>query len=196
MANPTTAFGLVPVRHYFGGLIRPNKYTIADAYNTALFEGDPVRVTGNGRDIGLGTAAGSAANTGVLSGVEYVDSTGQTVFDTYWPASQATKNAAGAVAWVYDDPFIVWAIRSSATGILVADIRLLGDLVLGAGDIPTKKSGWSMSTVAGAENQLKVLELADSWVHPGGAINAYGPNAVVHVLFGKHELVSTGPTEI
>lgn len=196
MANPTTAFGMVPVRHYFGGLIRPNKYTIADAYNTALFEGDPVRVTGNGRDIALGTAAGSAVNTGVLVGVEYVDTTGQTVKDTYWPASQATKNGAGAVALVLDDPFIVWAIRASSTGVLVADVRLLGDLVLGAGDIPTKRSGWSMSTTAGAENQLKVLELADSWVHPGGVINAYGPYSVVHVLWGKHELVATAPTEI
>lgn len=196
MANPTVAFGMVPVRHYFGGLIRPNKYTIADAYATALFEGDVVRCTGTGRDVGIGTAAGSAANTGVLVGVEYVDSTGQTVFDTYWPAAQATKNAVGGIAWVIDDPFVVFAIKSSATGIAAADVRLLGDFVSAAGDIPTKKSGWSMSTVAGAENQLKVLELADSWVHPGGAINAYGAHAVVHVLFGKHELVATAPTEI
>lgn len=196
MANPTIAFGMVPVRHYFGGLIRPNKYTIADAYATDLFEGDPVRATGNGRDVGIGTAAGSAANTGVFMGCEYVDSTGQTVFDTYWPASTATKNTQGAVAWVLDDPFIVWAIRASATGLVAADIRLLGDLVSGAGDKPTKRSGWSMSTVAGAENQLKTLELADSWVHPGGTVNAYGAYSVIHVLWGKHELVATAPTEI
>lgn len=195
MANPTIAFGMVPVRHYFGGLIRPNKYTIADQYGTALFEGDPVRATGTGQNIGIGTAGGSAANTGVFMGCEYVDSTGQSVFDTYWPASLATKNAVGAIAYVLDDPFIVWAIRGDATGIVAATDRKMVDLVSGAGDIPTKRSGWSAGP-SGGKNQLKVIEVPTSWVHPGGVFNAFGPNSVIHVLWGKHELVATAPTEI
>lgn len=195
MANPNTPFGLVPVRHYFGGVVRTNEYTIADAYATSLFMGDPVLVTGTGKNIGIATAGSSGIVTGVFAGCRYVNAAGDTIFGKYWPASTAIKAGSVAYATVYDDPFILYAIQSGATGIAAVDIRLLTDLVSGAGDATTGRSGWSCAGLAGSENQLKILDLASEWVHPGALANAYGAYAVALVMLGKPELLASAPVE-
>lgn len=195
MANPNTPFGLSPVRHLFGGLIRPNRYTIASAYGTALYLGDPVKVTGSGKDIGIATAGSSGVVTGVFQGCEFIDTNGDTKFSKYWPASTAIKSGTTAYALVLDDPFILYAIQSDVTGVAAVDIRLLCDLVSGTGSTFTGQSGWYCAGLAGSENQLKIYELAD-WTTPGGVANAYGAYAVVHVLLGKPELVATAPVEV
>lgn len=195
MANSIAPFGLRPIRHYFGGLVRTNEYTIADGYTTSLFQGDPVRVTGTGKVIGIGTAGSSSAMTGVFNGCRYVNSLGDTIFSKYWPASTAIKAGTVAYADVFDDPLILYAIQSGATGVAAVDIRLLTDLVSGAGSTFTGQSGWSCAGLAGSENQLKVMGLADL-VYPGGVANDYGAYAVIEVLLGKHELIATAPTEV
>jgi hypothetical protein len=195
MANTQMPFGLLPVRHMFGGVIRSNRYTIADQYSTSLFQGDPVVCTGTGKNVGIATAGGSGTVTGVFNGCEYVDAAGDTKFSKYWPASTVTKAGSSVFAWVFDDPFILYAIQSGATGVALADIRLLTDLVSGAGSTITGQSAWSCAGLAGAENQLKVYELAD-FTFPGGVANAYGAYAVVHVLLGKPELIATAPVEL
>lgn len=193
MANPNSPFGLRPVRHLFGGVIRPNPYTIADAYSTSLFVGDPVLVTGTGKNIGIATAGSSGIVTGVFMGCKYVNAAGDSYFDKYWPASTATKGAVGAVAYVLDDPFILYAIQSGATGVAAVDVRLLTDLVSGAGSAVTGGSGWSCAGLAGSENQLKIYELGDEVIN--GVTNAYGAYAIAHVLLGKPELLATAPVE-
>lgn len=195
MANPNTPFGLMPVRHYFGGLVRENQYTIADGYSTALYMGDPVLVTGTGKNIGIATAGSSGIVTGVFAGCKFIDTAGETWFRKSWPASQAIKSGTTAIAYVYDDPFILYAIQSGATGIAAVDVRLLTDLVSGTGDAATGRSGWSCAGLAGSENQLKIMEVPDDYVHSGGVVNAYGAYAVAYVLLGKPELVATAPVE-
>lgn len=194
MANPNTPFGFLPVRHYFGGVLRTNMYNIADAYNTDLFEGDPVKVTGTGKNIALATAGSSNVVTGVFFGCHYVDSRGDTQFGR-WPASTAIKTGTVVLAEVWDDPFILYKVQSGSVGIVAADIRLLCDMVSGSGSTATGRSAWSVAGVAGSENQFKILGLHDM-AHPGGLQNAYGAYAVVEGLFGKHELVATAPTEV
>lgn len=194
MANPVAPQGLVPLRHYFGGLVRSNQYTIADQYATSLFTGDPVRVTGTGKVIGIGTAGSSSAMTGVFQGCKYVNSVGDTIFSKYWPASTVTKAGSTVIADVIDDPLVLFGIQVNWT-IVAADIRQLADLASGAGDTNTGQSGWVAAYAAGSENQLKVMGLAD-WTFPGGVANAYGANAMIEVLLGKHELISTAPVEV
>lgn len=195
MANPNTPFGLRPVRHYHGGVVRENEYTIADGYTTALYQGDPVVVTGTGKNIQIATAGSSGIVTGVFNGCRYVNTLGDSYFSKSWPASQAIKSGTTAYALVYDDPFIMYEVQFGATGIVAADVRLLTDLVSGTGDAATGRSGWSCAGVAGSENQLKILELAD-YVHPGALQNAYGAYAVAWVLLGKPELTATAPVEV
>lgn len=195
MANPNTPFGLMPVRHYMGGVIRQNEYTIADAYSTSLFMGDPVLVTGTGKNIGIATAGSSGIVTGVFAGCKYVNAAGDTIFGKYWPASTALKSGTVATALVYDDPFILYAVQFDATGFVAAGVRQLADLVSGAGDAATGRSGWYAAYAAGSENQLKLMDLADQWVHSAGLVNAYGAYAVGLVMLGKPELVASAPVE-
>ena len=187
MANPNAPFGLRPTKHYMGGVIRENEYTIADGYATALYPGDPVVCTGTGKNIQIATAGTSSKITGVFMGCEYVNSAGDTMWGI-WPAAQATLNAGGGKALVIDDPFVMFDIMFDT--LAAADVRALANLVAGAGDAARKLSGWSAAHPPGAgENQLKIMSVPlNSLVDPGGVFNAYGAYAVATVLIAQHEL--------
>lgn len=185
MANPNAPFGLRPVRHLFGGVVRPNEYTIADQYGTALYLGDPVVATGTGRNIGIATAGSSNPVTGVFAGCEYVDSLGDTKFSKYWPASQVTKSGTTVKALVIDDPHVVFEVQFAT--LAAADIRQLANLVSGSGNAQTGQSGWTAAAPVTTENQLKIYRLSNG-SSPGGVQNAYGAYAVAEVLIAFHEL--------
>lgn len=149
MANTNAPFGLLPVRHLFGMTPRITEYTIADGYSGAsLFYGDPIVATGTGKNIGIATAGSSGVITGVFMGCRYVNALGDTINSKYWPTGTAIKSGTTAIAEVCDDPFAVFAIRSGATGIVEANIRLMADLVSGSGSTTSGTSGWTCGTVA------------------------------------------------
>lgn len=186
MANPNTPFGLRQVRHYFGGVVRENEYAIADSYGTQLCIGDPVVCSGTGKNITLATAATSGKISGVFNGCEYRNAQGDTYFSKIWPAAQATYNAEGAKALIYDDPFLVYEVMFDT--LAAADVRALANLVLAAGNTQTGQSGWTAVHPPGAgENQIKILGLSGG-ANPGGIANAYGAFAVAEVLIAQHEL--------
>lgn len=186
MTNPNAPFGLRPLRHLFGGVIRDNKYAIADQYGTALYLGDPVVCTGTGKNIGIAAAGASDKITGVFNGCEYIDALGNTQFSKYWPASTVTKNAVGATALIIDDPFVLFEVMFSA--LVAADVRALANLASGAGNTYTGQSGWSATEPPGSgENQLKIYNISGC-TNPGGVPNAYGAYCVAEVLLAQHEL--------
>lgn len=177
MANVDAAFGYKPVRHMAGGVIRQNAYSLADGYSTSLFTGDPVVLTGTGRNIQIATAGSSALVVGVFCGCQYVTAAGEVVFGRYWPAS--TDVQGDIITYVWDDPNILFIGQASGS-VVAADIGLLADMASGTGSTLTGTSGWEIGASTGSENQLQLLEL---W--PAGS-NAYGANAVVAFLFAKH----------
>lgn len=182
MANVDRAFGLRPVYHTAGGVIRRSEYFIADDYATAIFTGDPVLTSGSGKEINIGTAGGNIV--GVFDGCQYVNDQGEVIYSRYWPAAQSILTGTTAVAYVYDDPAIMFAVQvaTDGTGITAAMIGQLADLASGTGDTSTGISGWELTAPAGAEAQVRIMELNKT---PG---NAYGEHAVVNVLIGEHEL--------
>lgn len=189
MANPNTPFGLRAVRHLFGGVVRPNNYTIADQYGTSLFDGDPVLCTGTGKNIGIATAGASNKITGVFNGCEYVDSLGDTKFSKYWPASTVTKTGSTILAHVYDDPHILFEVQFNT--LAAADVRALCNLVSGTGNTLTGTSGWTAVNPPGStENQLKIYSISGQ-ANPGGVENAYGAYCVGQVLIAQHEMAGT-----
>ncbi len=186
VANPNAPFGLRPVKHLKGGVLRYNTdYSIASGYGTGLYEGDPVVVTGNGTNIQIATAAGANLITGVFAGCEFVDAAGDTKFMKSWPAGQVTKNAQDARAYVFDDPDILFEIMMNTMA--KADVRALISLVAGNGNDLTGLSGWTGLAPAGGESQLKIYNLSGC-VNPGGIPNAYGAYAVAQVTINRHEL--------
>lgn len=184
MANPDAAFGLKPVRHYAGGTARPNGYNIAGGYATSIFTGDPVKSTGTGKNVEIGTAGGNIL--GVFWGCEYTDAQGREVFSNYWPASTAIRAGTKVKCSVYDDPNTVFEVQADED-IVEGDIANTADLISGTGDPATGTSRWELdSSTVGSGAQLKILELA-----PGirnDQENAYGDFAVVNVLIAEHEL--------
>jgi hypothetical protein len=76
MANVDRPIGLRPLRHLGGGEVRMNGYTIASGYNVSLGAGDPVIMTGTGRNIAV-AAASEDGCIGVFYGVRYTNAAGE-----------------------------------------------------------------------------------------------------------------------
>jgi len=115
--------GFVPVQRRDGmpyaGATR--EYPIANAYNTQLRQGDLVRVTTAG-------ALAKAADTdtiptttggfmGVFMGCSYTDAALGKTYRTYWTASTA---ATDAMAFIADDPKLVFRAVYVSTGVTVS----------------------------------------------------------------------------
>jgi len=175
------AYGFVPVRHATGGVIRTNNYksyTIASAYATALYQGDPVLMTTDGSLI-VGTS-GSAAYVGIFKGVSYRNSvTGDVVYDNYWPASQT---ATDIVAYVWDDPNLIFKVEADQVGTALAstDIGSNADHNAGTGSNVTKRSGAVLdsSDISANAFQFRVLGTAQDenetqWTAAGTAMDVY-----------------------
>lgn len=176
MANSDTPKGFWPIRHKTGGTIRQSEYTIATGYSTALFKGDVVKLVAGG---GLEAAAAGDRFVGVFAGVKYVDAQGAQKYSKYWPASTA---ATSIIAYVYDDPDLVFGAQSAGSTV-AADVGNLTDHVAGTGSTNTGQSahelnGSSGTGVAGWRVLKKTGE-------PG---NAYGTNVNLEVLPVEHEL--------
>jgi len=116
MAYPTVdaPYGLTPINSVDGkpyaGATR--LIPIASTYNTAIFNGDIVRVAAGGTiqksTVTVDSTTAAANNTyGVFMGVQYVNAQGQTVQAQYYPGNAA---ATSAVAYVVDDPMAAFKV--------------------------------------------------------------------------------------
>lgn len=178
MANTNSPFGFRARRHMTGGMIRLSEYSIASAYSSNIFLGDPVEMTGTGKNIQLAAAA-NVDSIGVFAGCRYVDSQGNQKFSKYWPAS---TTATDIVAMVYDDPNIVFEMQVDT--IAAADVGLLVDWNAGSGSTITGVSGAyaDISSAAATDKSLRILGLVPR------VDNAYGAYAKIEVVFAEHAL--------
>ena len=122
MAYPTVSapYGLQPINSVDGkpyaGATR--LLPIASTYNTAIFNGDIVRVAAGGTiqksTVTVDSTTAAANNTyGVFMGVQYVNTQGQTVQAQYYPGNAA---ATSAVAYVVDDPMAAFKVAVTFSG--------------------------------------------------------------------------------
>jgi|TARA_R100001132_G_scaffold21456_1_gene19183 hypothetical protein len=140
MANKDAAFGFRPVRHLSGGEIRTNEYKIAANYDTSIFQGSPVLAVTAG---GIEVAAAGNVVLGVFGGCFFTDpTTSKPTFSNHYPAS---TNASDIVAFVYDDPRIVFEVQHDGTG--TAAMNFGGfDLVGTSGSTTTGRSSGELDT--------------------------------------------------
>jgi hypothetical protein len=109
MSNQLEKFGLRPYRKLDGTPLAgaQNRYTIADGYATAIFQGDLVQPTTAG-NIERHTGNTSDAVVGVFNGVFYNDPTTQKpTYSNYYPGS-ITPTQGNITAFVVDDPDAVF----------------------------------------------------------------------------------------
>lgn len=180
MANANGPFGLKPVRHRNGAKIIRNAYSIASGYGTSLFTGDVVERLGTTNNIQR-AAADNPDNLGVFAGVEYTDANGRRVYSRYWPASTV---ATDVIAYVYDDPQIIYEVQFSTFAI--TDVGAGFQWVVGSGSTKTGLSGTyvNQATTGTADVQLRAERLVPR------ADNAYGAYAKVEVSFMEHALAN------
>jgi hypothetical protein len=180
MANVNAAFGLVPVRHMSGNAPRANKYTITSGLAENIFTGDLCILTADG--VITPHTATETNNIGVFAGVSYTASDGSYVYSEYWPSG---TTATEIIAYVYDDPYIVYKIQSAGTP-AQTNIGNCADVVAGAGSTTTGRSGFSLNgTMANGTATCKILALHDT---PDNSMAQY---AVLEVLINEHVLKAT-----
>jgi len=173
MANSDNPRGFSPVRHMTGGVIRMNEYPIASGDSgdgTGIFSGDVLTLDTDGY---ADLAAVTEAVLGIFAGCHYTATDGSVVFSRQLPADTATLGAANIIAYVYDDPNIVFSAQVSGTGAF-ANNRGGFDIVIGTGSTTTGQSGAELDTTtlatSGQFMQLGLVPRDD---------NAWGANADV-----------------
>jgi len=155
MANTNKAFGFRPV-----GKVGSNydnegltEYKISNNYNTNLFQGDAVTLSGGY----LAIATAGNPIVGVFQGCYYVDPTsGKPTWKNYYPANTAQD---GIVALVNDDPNASFLVQCS--GIAAATcVGRNADLVTStSGNTTTGQSGQQVGVPAAGNSsyQWKVI---------------------------------------
>jgi hypothetical protein len=168
MANTNAPFGLRPAMHTSGVNIVTGAYTIASEYSTSIFTGDPVKLTGTGRNIAI--CGQTDAAIGVFAGCQYVNSKGEQVFSQYWPASTA---ATEIVANVVNDKGTIFEVQAdtfAAADMATPYVTLAttaGSTVTGQAGNSVLNSSKSSST---SSKTMQVIGLVD---RPDNAYGAY-----------------------
>ena len=188
MANTDKPRGLTPVRLLSGAPYnhQVERYAVDSAYATALFIGDPVIHAGSSDSAGVPQveAGGTSGQyIGVITGIDPIRTD---LEKKHIPAS------TGGYVYVATDPNIVYEIQedSDTATLAAADVGLNADLVAGAGDATTGRSGYELdSDSANTTNTLSVRIL--------GLVqredNEIGANAKWEVIINDHGLtVTTG----
>jgi len=182
MSTAATPYGAEPVGTLsasgsFTGKVRHYKIVTTEA--TAIFTGDFVKL------ISGGTVSKQAVTTslgtitvGIFMGCAYTDpGTGQMTFSAQWPAANA---ATDAVAYVADDPFLVFKMQADGA-LLATKVGLNASLISTAGSttIGRSKNAIDASTAATTNTlPVRILEVID----PATAF----PEALVTYLPGVH----------
>jgi hypothetical protein len=190
MANADTAFGLKPVSHLNGipwnGQFRIMHVPASDA--TAIYRGDPVKVTGAADSDGVATVAQAEAGdtpVGVMIGViQNHKGTTPDLEKTYRPAS--TLNYVAVVV----DPDVIFEIQEDSDGAALAAGAVFqnADIIVGSGSNSTGKSGVELDSSTAnttATLVLKIIDIVDR------EDNAIGNNAKWLVKFNLHEIRDT-----
>tara|TARA_R100000988_G_scaffold75555_1_gene40014 strand:- start:236 stop:820 length:585 start_codon:yes stop_codon:yes gene_type:complete len=193
MANKDAPFGFRPAKMLGGAPFNNGQtsYGIASGYNTNIFTGDAVELHTDGT-VTVGAAA--ATNLiGVFNGCFYTDSTGKPTYSKYWPADTV---ASDAVAFVIDNPNVIFVAQEDSTDIGAswpANRGSNADLVsTHAGSVKTGRSGQELdsSTITAATAQFRIIDLdTDEYNNESSSANG---NYLVRINEGLHYANTAG----
>ena len=182
MAYPAVngPYGLVPVKLVSGvpfvGV--PRHYGIASGYNTAIYNGDAVKLV-TGGTIEVDTADAAMTPIGVFLGCSYTDPTlGYKVFSQYYPASTV---ASDIEAYVADGTDILFkaAVLSSAGGAAAvigdlaitdigANVAMITPLVVGNAQTGNSTIGISDTSATTNTLPLRIVSLVEETKNSSG----------------------------
>ena len=193
MANANRPSGFSPVQYLNGSPWNGQAriYSIAAAYTTALYIGDPVKSSGTADANGVpGIVLG--ATTGALRGVivglgsaEGLIANPKNLDITYRPAA---AQATDWYAMVVDDPQVLFEVQENANGTALAATEIGLNTISVSGTGSGFVSGWMLASAtdatpaATATLQLKLMGLVRRQQ------NAFGAYAKHLVKINVHEL--------
>lgn len=163
MSSTSTPFGMSPIRHVNGKFLPPPRAIaggIASAYNANIFLGSPVKLLTTGL---LAVAAANEDIVGVFAGCQFVPSATSLLTPQMNWVANATYVAGTMVAYVWDDPGIIFEIQSSGSLAQAATGDQADFVNPGTGNSTTGLSTAQISTTlagAGAQAQLRIVGLA------------------------------------
>jgi hypothetical protein len=171
--------GLVPKKKIDGSAWtgKLGNYPIASGYGTALFKGDPVTILADGT---LGIATPGSALVGVFWGVQFVPATGGLpVNSPNWVASTATLGAQRALAFVIDDPDVLFTVQetnaagAAGTPLTLADVGLNANMRIGTGNAVTGVSGASLNNESEAVTATLDVNIIELDPEPGNVVGNF-----------------------
>ena len=203
MAYPTVSapYGLQPINRFDGMPYAgaTQQLPIASTYNTAIFNGDIVYVTGGTIAKSVVTSnvstAANCATYGVFTGVQYVNTQGQTVQAQYYPGNAA---ATSAIAYVVMDPVAEYKVAitfSGNTTVTTANASIVGanmTIRQGTGSTTTGDSAVSVVAPVAGEGNSSVLPVRVVAVVPETATSATAFTEVIVKLNNPQILSTTG----
>ena len=127
MSATAAPFGLRPIGRLDNGSVEVfRQYPIASGYGTDIATGDVVQLVDGGaattieKQTGTGDTSTDISMVGIFIGCKYTDpNTNQVTFSQLWPAS---TTASDAMAYVVDDPTVLFAIQADGVPSDVGDI--------------------------------------------------------------------------
>ena len=163
MASTAAPYGARPI----GTLSASGSFTgkvrhlpIITTYNTQISYGDFVKLVASGT-IEKDAGTTSLASCGIFMGCSYTDpTTSQKTFSQFWPASNA---ATDAMAYVLDDPFVVFQMQADEA-MNTTDRGLNASIVVTAGSstIGHSKSALDGSTPATTNTlPLRIIDFVE-----------------------------------
>ena len=183
MSNVIEKFGLRPYRKLDGTPLvgAQNRYTVANNYGTAIFQGDMViPVTGGNIERYPGNT--STAVVGVFNGCFYTDPTTQKpTFSNYYPGSVA---AADITAFVVDDPDAVFLVDADAT-FARADLFQNYSLTAVSGNTKTGNSEQQLDVSESGTNATFIVQAIDISQDPDNS-DTSSANANILVRINNH----------
>ena len=160
MATTAAPYGARPI----GTLSASGSFTsktrnlpIITTYGTQISNGDFVKVAADGT-IAKDTGTTALTAVGIFLGCSYTDpTTSQKTFSNYWPASNA---ATDAMAYVLDDPFVVFQMQADEA-LNTTDRGLNASVVVTAGTTTLGKSKSALDGSTPATTNTLPLRIID-----------------------------------
>lgn len=195
MANSNRPSGFTPAMYLNGAQWngQARLYSVAAAYGTALYVGDPCISAGSASAGGIPTIA-LGATTGALRGVIVaIGSDRGSVANLVNPTISYRPGATQSTDWyamVVDDPNVLFSVQEESNGTQIAAAEIGLNTISKSGTGNGFVSGWMIPSVSGASPattatlQLRLMGLVQA---PAGA-NAFGAYAKHLVQINVHEL--------
>ena len=158
MAYPTVSapYGFQPINR-IGGNPYAGSTRLVPIDSGAMYDGDLVELLASGKCKVVADGTAAPQTLGVCVGVQYTNSSGQTVQAQYAPASGVTN----AVAYVVDDPTALFKVAVVSSGTTMGSLGRTAvgqntSVVLNAGSATTGNSAQAIDDTTATTNTLPI----------------------------------------